>query len=528
MCGLLVDTGSQLPKEKVLEAFQKLRHRGPDSTVLKCPTPGIRFFFHRLAIIDPSSSGNQPFETDEYIMVCNGEIYNYKKLKKQCKDYPFVSQSDCEVLLPLYQRWDIQKLCRHLDGEFVFVLYDRLKEEFFVARDPVGIRPLFYGIAPNGRYMFASEAKALHDMCPKVAVFPPGHYWTEATGFVRYRDLTKVVNGYEANPDQAITHIREYLVEAVRKRLQSDVPIGFLLSGGVDSSLTCAIATCILKKPLSTFSVGFHDSPIDLKYARDMANYIKSHHHEYIFDFDEVLSQLHNIIYHIESYDITTVRASIGMYLLCQYIRKSTDIKVLLTGEVSDELFGYKYTDFAPSPEAFQKEAEKRINEVHIYDVLRGDRCISAFSMEARVPFGDHQFVSFVFRIHPQLKINKANIGKFLLRQAFVKEQILPEHILLREKAAFSDAVGHGLVDHLKSYATKKYQADDLVKAQIKYPHASPQTAEALLYRDIFEKFYPGRSEWIKGFWMPNPGWKGCDVDDPSARVLANYGQSGV
>lgn len=526
MCGLFVDTGSRLPKKELIDGFMQINHRGPDITVMKFFN-NVQFFFHRLGIIDPTSLGNQPFETSDSLLVCNGEIYNSSELRKQCEDYPFVSMSDCEVLLPLYQRWGIKKLCTHLDAEFAFVIYDRNKKEFFAARDPIGIRPLFYGIAPNGKYLFASEAKALHNICQKVTAFPPGHYWSESEGFICYRDITQVVDGYEEDRKKAVDRIREYFIEGIRKRLHSDVPIGFLLSGGLDSSLTCAIANRMLSQPIRTFSVGINNCPIDIKYARDVSNYIKSDHHEYLFDFDQVLSELHNVIYHLESYDVTTIRASIGMYLICQYIKKTTDIKVLLTGEVSDELFGYKYTDFAPSPEAFQKESEKRIKEIYMYDVLRADRCISAYGLEARVPFGDHAFAAFIFRVSPQLKINTTGTGKSLLREAFAKENLLPEHILFREKAAFSDAVGHALADGLKDYAENQYKASDLKQAQIKYPHASPKTAEALLYRDIFEKFYSGRSDWIKDFWMPNKNWKGCNVDDPSARFLSNYNKSG-
>ncbi len=527
MCGLFVDTGSTLPKETLLHAFDKIAHRGPDSTVIRCIQSYIYFLFHRLAIIDTTSLGNQPFETDFAMLTCNGEIYNYMELKKQCTDYNFTSHSDCEVILPLYKRWGMQKLCTCLDAEFVFVLYDKMKKEFFAARDVLGIRPLFYGVASNGRYLFASEAKALHSICKKITPFPPGHYWSESQGFVCYQDVTNVMNKYETNRKKATLKIKEYLTEAVRKRLQSDVPVGFFLSGGVDSSLICAIATHILKQPIRTFSVGIDTNPIDIKYAKAVAEYIKSDHYEYTFSLDEALSHLPNIIYHLESYDITTIRASIGMYLLSQYIRQKTDTKVLLTGEVSDELFGYKYTDFAPSSEAFQQEAQKRIKEIYMYDVLRCDRCVSGHALEARVPFGDHAFSSFVFHIDPRLKVNNNGIGKSLLREAFAKDNLLPQHILFREKAAFSDAVGHALVDGLKKYATTQYTAGDLQQAKEKYPYATPKTAEALLYRDIFEKFYPGQSHWIKGFWMPNPNWKHCSVEDPSARVLPNYNQSG-
>lgn len=240
-----------------------------------------------------------------------------------------------------------------------------------------------------------------------------------------------------------------------------------------------------------------------------------------------MLDALPEVVHLLGTYDITTIRASIGMYLVCKAIHEETDIRVLLTGEISDELFGYKYTDFAPSAEAFQKEAEKRIRELHMYDVLRADRCISVNSLEARVPFGDLDFVRYVMSVDPRKKLNTYHKGKYLLRHAFEKGDYLPEEILWREKAAFSDAVGHSMVDYLKEYANTYYTDSEYGEKRRKYTHAKPFTKEALLYRELFEKYYPGQSQMVTDFWMPNREWEGCDVDDPSARVLANYGDSG-
>ena len=242
---------------------------------------------------------------------------------------------------------------------------------------------------------------------------------------------------------------------------------------------------------------------------------------------DDVVSSLETVIRLLGTYDITTIRASIGMYLVCKAIHESTDIRVILTGEISDELFGYKYTDFAPSAEEFQKEAEKRVRELHMYDVLRADRCISVNSLEARVPFGDLDFVRYVMSLDPGMKMNRYNKGKYLLRHAFEGLGYLPDEILWREKAAFSDAVGHSMVDYLKEYAEKRYTDAEFEEKRSGYAHAAPFTKESLLYREIFEKHYPGQSEMITGFWMPNRSWKDCDVSDPSARVLSNYGDSG-
>ena len=303
--------------------------------------------------------------------------------------------------------------------------------------------------------------------------------------------------------------------------------MGFLLSGGLDSSLVCAVAARKSDKPIRTFAIGMATDAIDLKYAKEVADYIGSEHTEVIITRDDVIASLDKLIYILGTYDITTIRASMGMYLLCKAIHEQTDIRVLLTGEISDELFGYKYTDFAPSPEEFQKEAEKRIRELHMYDVLRADRCISVNSLEARVPFGDLDFVKYVMSLDPAMKMNTYGKGKYLLRHAFEGDW-LPHDILYREKAAFSDAVGHSLVDDLKEYAASYYTDEEYEEKRMKYGHARPFTKESLLYREIFEKYYPGQSDMVADFWMPNKSWKGCDVDDPSARVLSNYGASGV
>ena len=312
----------------------------------------------------------------------------------------------------------------------------------------------------------------------------------------------------------------------MEKRLVSDAKVGFLLSGGLDSSLVCAIAAKKSKEPIKTFAIGMSEDAIDLKYAKQVADYIGSDHTEVFMTKEQVLDSLDEVIHLLGTFDITTIRASMGMYLLCKWIHENTDIRVLLTGEISDELFGYKYTDFAPSADEFQRESEKRIHELHMYDVLRADRCISVNSLEARVPFGDLDFVKYVLAIDPQKKLNTYGKGKYLLRRAFEGEY-LPHDILYREKAAFSDAVGHSMVDYLKEYAESKYTDEEFTAKCRLYNHATPFTKESLLYREIFEKYYPGQSEMIVDFWMPNKSWDGCNVNDPSARVLSNYGASG-
>ncbi len=522
MCGFLAQSDSS-KLEDFKESFEKIHHRGPDHSSLVTLDNAL-LGFHRLSIMDLSPLGNQPFYQEEDYLICNGEIYNYQELIDEI-DFNPVSESDCEILLPLYHRFGLKKMVEKLDAEFAFVIYDHKRGKLLAARDPIGIRPLFYGTTEQGNLCFGSEVKALQH-CSDIKPFPPGHYY-DGKEFHEYIDHGEVKGFIKPTIEEAAKGINKYLSAAVLKRLQSDAPLGFLLSGGLDSSLVCAIAAKHSDKPLTTFSIGMDEDAIDLKYAKIVADHIGSVHHEVIITKDDVLGALRDVIWHLETYDITTVRASIGMYLVCKYVKEKTDLKVILTGEVSDEIFGYKYTDFAPDGSEFQKEAAKRVRELYIYDVLRADRCISAHSLEARVPFSDKDFVDYVMSLDPELKMNFTGKGKYLLRKAFEEGDYLPEEILWREKAAFSDAVGHSMVDYLKAYAEECYTDQDYSEKIIQYKHARPFTKESLLYREIFEEFYPGQAKLIKDFWMPNKLWKNCDVSDPSARVLPNYGQSG-
>jgi asparagine synthase (glutamine-hydrolysing) len=369
--------------------------------------------------------------------------------------------------------------------------------------------------------------KVLKDLCRWIKPFPPGYVFEDGR-LQSYHSYASVKPESKMDLEKALSGIETKFLHAVEKRLESDVPLGFLLSGGLDSSLVCGIAAKILDKPLKTFSIGIQGDPIDTKYARQVAEYIKSDHTEILFSKEDIFDTLEELIFLLETWDITTIRAAMGMYLLTKYIREKTDVRVVLTGEVSDEIFGYKYTDFAPSGEAFQKEAEKRVRELYLYDVLRADRCIAGASLEARVPFSDQDFVDFVMSIPGKMKLNTYGPGKYLLRKAFEGKGYVPESILWREKAAFSDAVGHSMVDFLKEHAEKMYTDKGLEKKSKKYKHGTPFTKESLMYREIFEKHFPKQSEIIPDFWMPNKTWKGCAVDDPSARVLSNYGTSGT
>ena len=511
--------------EKIKKSFEKSNSRGPDGTSYYNANSAL-LGFKRLAIMGLNEFGMQPFSYDDKVLVCNGEIYGFRDIKIELlkKGYSFKSDSDCEILLPLFKEFDFEMFSK-LDAEFALIIYDKKEDKIIAARDPLGIRPLYYGKSKsNDTYIFASEPKILVDLVEDIFPFPPGYYF-DGEKFIQYSFITDVESKHTRMRDVE-KNIHSLLVEGVRKRLDSDAPIGFLLSGGLDSSLVCSIATKILKKPIETFAIGMEKDAIDLKYAKEVADYLKTNHHEVIITRDDVISSLEEVIYNLATYDITTIRASVGMYLLCKYIHENTDIKVLLTGEVSDELFGYKYTDYAPNPEEFQKESKKRIDEIHMYDVLRSDRCISSNSLEARVPFGDLAFVKYVMEIDPKIKMNRYNKGKYLLRKAF-EGDYLPKDILYREKAAFSDAVGHSLVEDIKEFAEDYYTDEEFEINRKKYTFAQPFTKESLMYREIFEKYYLGQAHMIKDFWMPNKSWKGCDVDDPSARFLKNYGDSG-
>ncbi len=525
MCSIMGYCGSSAALDKFREGFDRTLSRGPDDSRIVDTGKGL-LGFHRLAIMGLTPAGMQPFSLGKSYLVCNGEIYGFEKMREALLDkYSFQSDSDCEILLPLYREHGVE-MFRMLDAEFACILYDGDTQEYIAARDPIGIRPLYYGYDGEGTILFASEAKNLVGLCGEIRPFPPGHYY-KGGEFICYRDMTRVETVCEDDLETVCKNIHDKLVAGIEKRLVADAKVGFLLSGGLDSSLVCAVAARKSSAPIRTFAIGMSEDAIDLKYARQVADYIGSEHTEVIITKEDVLASLEEVIYLLGTYDITTIRASIGMYLVCKAIHEKTDIRVLLTGEISDELFGYKYTDFAPSAEAFQQEAQKRIGELHMYDVLRADRCISVNSLEARVPFGDLDFVEYVMAVAPEKKLNTYGKGKYLLRHAFEKGGYLPDEILWREKAAFSDAVGHSMVDHLKEYAQGFYTAQEYEEKRLAYDHARPFTKESLLYREIFEKYYPGQSGMVVDFWMPNKSWEGCDVNDPSARVLSNYGASG-
>lgn len=550
MCSILGFCGKEFDYERVRAALLNTKSRGPDDTRIINTGDGW-LGFNRLSIMGLTDHGMQPFIYKDFdvmsisrleegsdgtklpsrydsLTICNGEIYGFRPIKEYLmkKGYHFFSESDCEILPALYREYGTE-MFNMLDAEFAMILYDLKKGSYIAARDPIGIRPLYYGISEAGNYLFASEPKNLLGLTERIMPFPPGHYFKDGE-FVCYRDMAQTDQEIDGDLDTITEGIRRRLVNGVKKRLDSDSPIGYLLSGGLDSSLVCGIAAKELDTPLETWAIGMDIDAIDLKYARQVADYIHSNHHEVIITKDDVINALEPVIKALGTYDITTIRASIGMYLICKAIHEQSDIRVLLTGEISDEIFGYKYTDFAPNAEEFQKESEKRIRQLHMYDVLRADRCISVNSLEARVPFGDLEFVRYCMALNPAKKMNTYNKGKYLLRKAFEGEKLIPDEILWREKAAFSDAVGHSLKDDLAEFAEGSYSDKEYEAGIKKYDFAKPFTKESLLYRDIFEKYYPGQAEMVVDFWMPNKNWEGCNVTDPSARVLSNYGDSGV
>lgn len=373
MCSVFGFCGEVEDKAAVESAFYTTKSRGPDDSRMINVGKGL-LGFHRLSVMGLHKEGMQPFVLNGCYAVCNGELYGFKAERERLsnKGYTFNSNSDCEILLPMYFEYGTDMFSR-LDAEYACIIYDGRTDGFIAARDPIGIRPLYYGYHKNGSIIFASEPKNLVGLAEKIMPFPPGHYYKDGR-FVCYNDITAVKKQNDDTLEIACEKIREKLISGVKKRLVSDAKVGFLLSGGLDSSLVCAIAAKKSKSPIKTFAIGMSEDAIDLKYARQVADFIGADHTEVYMTPAQVISSLEEVIHILGTYDITTVRASMGMYLVCKAIHQTTDIRVLLTGEISDELFGYKYTDFAPNAKEFQKESQKRVKELHMYDVLRADR----------------------------------------------------------------------------------------------------------------------------------------------------------
>ena len=519
MCGIFASLYSEYTIEELTPSIQAIQHRGPDHTEIIQATPDVILGFHRLAINDLSPNGNQPMSHPlhpEIKLICNGEIYNYKLLASQF-GIPLKSGSDCEIILHLYKRFGILETCKLLDGYFAFVLVDG--EKVFVARDIIGVRSLYTGSREKSIY-FASELKAIHDLCESVSQFPPGCYWDGST-FTSYHNLYDDIL-IELPEDQAVRFLRQGLERAVEKRVETtERPIGCLLSGGLDSSIICALVnqSMIQKtgKPVHTFSIGFEGST-DCYYARMVAKHLGTVHHEVIVTPQDMIEAIPEVIRLIESYDTTTVRASTPMYLLCKYISQHTDVRVVFSGEGSDEVSGsYLYFHQAPNEKEFHEETLRLVKDLHYFDVLRCDKSTASNGLEVRVPFLDRDFLQFYLHLSPSLKMPaKYSIEKYLLRKAF--EDLLPNEVTWRIKEAFSDGVS-SKEDSWFSIIQRHVNTLSLKDSE-RGVYLPPILKETRWYRSIYDKVYHGREELLPYYWLPR--WVG-DVSDPSARVLSVY-----
>ena len=505
MCGIVCafDIKQDIVKlrPRVLEMAKTIRHRGPDWSGVYSDKKVI-MAHERLAIVDPAS-GKQPLlsKDKKLILAANGEIYNHRELRMQFPEYEFQTESDCEVILALYKEKG-HDFIDDMNGIFAFAIYDAEKDEYFIARDHMGIIPLYIGWDKEGTFYVASELKALEGVCTKIELFPPGHYMSSSDGkFIKWykRDWTE----YDAVKENQtrIAEVRQALEDAVHRQLMSDVPYGVLLSGGLDSSVTSAIAKKYSERrieandkekawwpQLHSFSVGLEGSP-DLAAAQKVADHIGTIHHEIKFTIQEGLDAIRDVIYNIETYDITTIRSSTPMYLMARVI-KSMGIKMVLSGEGADEIFGgYLYFHKAPSARAFHEETVRKLNKLHMYDCLRANKSLMAWGIEGRVPFLDKEFMDVAMRINPKDKmINGERMEKWIIRKAF--EDMLPESVAWRQKEQFSDGVGYSWIDTLKEIVEKEITDKQMENAKYRFPIQTPQNKEEYYYRSIFESHF--------------------------------------
>lgn len=490
-------------KPDVLKMSKKVRHRGPDWSGIFCCEKAI-LAHERLSVVDPQS-GKQPIKSKDgnLILSVNGEIYNHKEIRRRYDDtYEFLTRSDCEVILPLY-RDKGPSFLEEMNGIFAFALYDIEKDCYFIARDHIGIIPLYTGRDKYGNFYVASELKALEGICNNIEEFPPGHYMYSRDGIMKkwyQRDWMEYEN--VKNNKTSVDDLRKALESAVHRQLMSDVPYGVLLSGGLDSSVISAIAKKFAPKriesddemdawwpQLHSFAIGLQGSP-DLAAARKVADHIGTVHHEINFTIEEGLDAVRDVIYHIETYDVTTVRASTPMYLMARVI-KSMGVKMVLSGEGADEVFGgYLYFHKAPDPKAFHEETVRKLGKLHLYDCLRANKSLAAWGVEGRVPFLDKEFLDVAMRINPIDKMStKDRIEKWVVRKAF--EDYLPESITWRQKEQFSDGVGYTWIDTLKALAEKEVTDEQLVNAKYRFPVNPPMSKEEYFYRSIFSEHFP-------------------------------------
>lgn len=561
MCGIVAifNVKEQTPelRTKALGMSKKIRHRGPDWSGIHCSGSAI-LAHERLSIVDPESGGQPLFSPDgKQVLAVNGEIYNHKEIRARYQGrYDFQTGSDCEVILALYRDKEIDFL-EDLNGIFAFALYDEEQDAFLIARDHIGVIPLYIGYNDDGKVFVASELKALEGECDRYEPFLPGHYyWSKDPGMKPWykRDWMEYDN-VKDNPATSDA-IRDSLCAAVKRQMMSDVPYGVLLSGGLDSSVISAITESYAERRIETdsqsrawwprlhsFAVGLKGAP-DLAKARQVADYIGTVHHEINYTIQEGLDALRDVIYFIETYDITTVRASVPMYLLARVI-KSMGIKMVLSGEGADEIFGgYLYFHKAPSAEEFHKETVRKLSKLHQYDCLRANKSLSAWGVEGRVPFLDKEFLDVAMRTNPKAKMcsilpdsdQKASMEKRIVREAF--EDMLPEEVAWRQKEQFSDGVGYSWIDTLKKITSEAVTDEQMAHAAERFPINTPLCKEEYYYRSIFEEHFPSESaarsvpheasvacstavalEW-------DEAWK--NMNDPSGRAVSGVHENAL
>ncbi len=548
MCGIVcayeLKQKSEDLRPQILEMSKKVRHRGPDWNGIYSDDKAI-LAHERLSIVDPAS-GKQPLISPDgkLILAANGEIYNHRQLRKQFEGkYQFKTESDCEVILALYQEKG-PAFIDELNGIFAFSLYDTEKDEYLVARDHMGIIPLYMGWDKNGTFYVASELKALEGTCTKIELFPPGHYLYSGDGkLTRWYERDWMDYENVKDNETSIQKVKEALEAAVHRQLMSDVPYGVLLSGGLDSSITSAIAKKYAEKrvesddtsaawwpQLHSFSVGLEGSP-DLAAARKVADKIGTVHHEIKFTIQEGLDAIKDVIYNLETYDITTIRASTPMYLMARVI-KSMGVKMVLSGEGADEIFGgYLYFHKAPNAQEFHEETVRKLSKLHMYDCLRANKSLAAWGIEGRVPFLDKEFMDVAMSINPQDKmINGERMEKWVIRKAF--EDYLPQEVAWRQKEQFSDGVGYSWIDTLKEMVNDSVSDEMLANAHYKFPIQTPQNKEEFYYRSIFEEHFPSDAA---ALCVPQEASVACstkialewdaafkNMNDPSGRAIAN------
>ena len=510
MCGIVailnIERQTSELRQKALRMSQKIRHRGPDWSGIY--SGGSAILAHeRLSIVDPES-GRQPLYSSDrrQVLAVNGEIYNHQEIRERYAGrYTFQTGSDCEVILALYREKGIHFL-ENLSGIFAFVLYDEEEDAFLIARDPIGVIPLYIGYDADGTIYVASELKALEGQCERYEPFLPGHYyWSKMPGMKRYYHRDWMEYDAVKGNDASVEAVRDALLDAVRRQLMSDVPYGVLLSGGLDSSVISAIAERYSEKRiednmqtraywprLHSFAVGLKGAP-DLEKARMVAHHIGTVHHEINYTIQEGIDALRDVIYFIETYDVTTVRASTPMYLLARVI-KSMGIKMVLSGEGADEIFGgYLYFHKAPSAKAFHEETVRKLSKLHLYDCLRANKSLSAWGVEGRVPFLDKEFLDVAMRVNPEAKMCPGKtIEKRIVREAFA--DMLPQEVAWRQKEQFSDGVGYSWIDTLKQITAEAVSDEQMAHAAERFPINPPRNKEEYYYRSIFAEHFPSDS----------------------------------